>query len=124
MKHILKTFALITLTLLGTHALFAQGMRSPQQMADMMTQRMEKAITGLSQTQKDSISAINLEFANARRALFQNSGGDMSSVRPKMMALRTEQGARFKTVLNDDQYKQYQKMQASMPNRMGGGRGN
>lgn len=58
----------------------------------------------------------------AKNQELMQSGGDMQSMRPKMMELRTQQNNDIKALLTDDQKAQFDKiMSAMMPGRRGGG---
>ena len=63
----------------------------------------------------DSIAKV---YQAKNQELMQSANGDMQSVRPKMMELRTEQANAIKALLTDEQKAAYDKLMASM----GGGR--
>jgi periplasmic protein CpxP/Spy len=125
MKTTLKIAGIALIMMATVQISFAQGRMDPSQRAQMLTQRMEQQITGLSDTQKDSIQVINNDFAKAMSDVFQNSNGDRDAMRAAMGPIRDDREKRLKAVLTDDQYKQYQDMMQNMRrNYNGGGGGN
>jgi protein CpxP len=92
------------------------GMSPERQQAqlDAMTQAV-----GLTPDQVTQVKAINADSMQKMMAL-RSSGGDPADMRPKMMAMRTEQQAKIKAILTDDQKPKYDAYLASQPR--GGGR--
>jgi hypothetical protein len=103
--------------------LHAQGRMSPEDRAKMFSQRMEQQISGLTDQQKDSIEAINLDISRAMQAAFEQNQGDRDAMRSAMQSLQQQRDERLKAVLNDDQYKQYQDMMQNMRRNFRGNNG-
>jgi protein CpxP len=78
-----------------------------------------KTAVGLTDDQVTKIKAINADAMKQQMAL-RDSGGDPADVRPKMMAIRTDQQTKIKALLTDDQKPKYDAFLASQPR--GGGR--
>jgi Spy/CpxP family protein refolding chaperone len=81
---------------------------------------IDKAV-GLTDEQKPKVKAI-IEADQKKMMDLRNSGGDMQTLRPKMMEIRTQENADIKALLTDDQKTKYDAYVASMP--QGRGRGN
>jgi Spy/CpxP family protein refolding chaperone len=81
---------------------------------------IDKAV-GLTDEQKPKVKAI-IEADQKKMMDLRNSGGDMETIRPKMMEIRTQENTDIKALLTDDQKTKYDAYVASMP--MGRGRGN
>ena len=82
---------------------------------------IDKAV-GLTDDQKPKVKAI-IEADMKKMADLRNSGGDMETIRPKMMEIRTQENADIKALLTDDQKTKYDAYLASMPRRGGPGGG-
>ncbi len=80
---------------------------------------MTKAV-GLTPDQVTKVKAINEDSMKQQMAL-RSSGGDPQEMRPKMMAIRTDQQTKIKALLTDEQKPKYDAYLASMPQRGGGG---
>ncbi len=85
-----------------------------QAQLDALTQAV-----GLTPDQVTQVKAIN-DDAMKKQADLRASGGDPADLRPKMMAIRTDQQAKIKALLTDDQKPKYDAYVASQPR---GGRG-
>jgi len=94
------------------------GMSPEAQQAQL--DAMTKAV-GLTDDQVAKVKAINAESMKKMTAL-RDSGGDPQDMRPKMMEIRTDQQAKIKALLTDDQKPKYDAFIASQ-RPMGGGRG-
>ncbi|MCL6524270.1 MAG: hypothetical protein K6T34_06375 [Thermoflavifilum sp.] len=105
--------AIVTLGLWGMQS-HAQGRMSPEERAKSFSQRMEQQISGLTDQQKDSIEAINLDISKAMQAAFEQNQGDREAMRSAMQSLQQQRDERLRAILNDDQYKQYQDMMQNM----------
>ena len=81
---------------------------------------IDKAV-GLTDEQKPKVKAI-IEADQKKMMDLRNSGGDMETIRPKMMEIRTQENTDIKALRTDDQKTKYDAYVASMP--MGRGRGN
>jgi Spy/CpxP family protein refolding chaperone len=133
-KHPIRTFACrigalaLCLAALSSAPTLAQyggggggrgGMMSPEaqqkQLDDM------KAAVGLTDDQVAKIKVINADSMKKMMAL-RDSGGDPADMRPKMMAIRTDQQTSIKALLSDDQKPKYDAFIASQ-RRPGGGPG-
>jgi len=112
--------ALCTAALCST-PLLAQGGGGMMRMTpDERVAAIDKAV-GLTDEQKPKVKAI-IEADMKKMMDLRNSGGDMETIRPKMMEIRTQENADIKALLTDDQKTKYDAYLASMP--MGRGRGN
>lgn len=101
--------------------MFAQGGGGGMRMTpDERVAAIDKAVS-LTDEQKPKVKAI-IEADQKRMMDLRNSGGDMQTMRPKMMEIRTQENTDIKALLTDDQKTKYDAYVASMP--MGRGRGN
>jgi predicted lipoprotein len=129
-----KFLLMVGIALTSAVCAFAQGnfsQSTPQERADQTTATMQKQITGLSSDQVNQIKTINLANAQKMDSMFQaNQGGDRSAMRQQFQAMRSSTDSTLKTVLNDDQFKQWQDYQTKMRSQRqqrsnnGGGGGN
>jgi hypothetical protein len=74
---------------------------------------LTKAV-GLTPDQVTQVKAINADSMQKMMDL-RNSGGDPADMRPKMMAIRTDQQTKIKALLTDDQKPKYDAFLASQP---------
>lgn len=82
-------------------------MRSPEQRAQMLTDRLDKKLN-LSEDQKKSVYDINLNTAQKMNDAMQNHD------RGAMRSIKQERDDAMQKVLTADQYKQYQEMETAM----------
>jgi protein CpxP len=115
----LGAVALCTAALCSTPML-AQGGGGMRMTPDERVAAIDKAV-GLTDDQKPKVKAI-IEADQKKMMDLRNSGGDMETMRPKMMEIRTQENTDIKALLTDDQKTKYDAYVASMP--MGRGRGN
>ncbi len=109
--------------LLFTTQGFAQGMRSPEDRAKMMTDRMKTSLS-LDETQTKSVYDINLKYAKKNEEIFKGDG-DRAAKMKEIGDLQNAKDKEIKAVLTDKQYADYQKMVQDMKSRQrGGDRGN
>jgi hypothetical protein len=100
------------------HAQQGGGMNPERQQAQL--DELTKAV-GLTPDQVTQVKAINADAMQKQMDL-RKSGGDPADMRPKMMAIRTDQQAKIKALLTDDQKPKYDAYLASQPQgRRGGG---
>ena len=111
---------------LSTMPMLAQGGGGGQR-GGMMSPEAQKAqmdamttAVGLTPDQVTKITAINADAMKQTQAL-RDAGGDPADMRPKMMAIRTDQQAKIKALLTDDQKPKYDAFLASQ-RPAGGGR--
>jgi Spy/CpxP family protein refolding chaperone len=97
-----------------------RGMMSPEAQQAQLDS-MTKAV-GLTPDQVSKIKDINAD-AMKKMMDIRSSGEDMSTARPKMMAVRTDQQDKIKALLTDDQKPKYDTWLASQPRRGPGGPG-
>jgi periplasmic protein CpxP/Spy len=97
------------------------GGRGMQMTPDMQVANLDKAVT-LTDDQKPKALAIFTADAK-KMADLRASGGDPADMRPKMMAMRTDEQTQIKALLTDDQKTKYAAYLASMPQGRGGGGG-
>ena len=101
--------------------ILAQGGGGGMRMSpDDRVAAIDKAVS-LTDEQKPKVKAI-IEADQKKMMDLRNSGGDMQTLRPKMMEIRTQENADIKALLTDDQKTKYDAYVASMP--QGRGRGN
>ena len=96
-----------------------RGMTPEAQQAQL--DALTKAV-GLTDDQVTKVKAINADAMKKQQDLM-SSGGDPADMRPKMMAIRTDQQAKIKALLTDDQKPKYDAYLASMPRGRGPGGG-
>jgi protein CpxP len=107
--------------LLCSVPMLAQGggggrMTPEQQLASLTT------ALNLTPAQQAKIKPI-LADSQKKMADLRASGGDPSTMRPQMMAIRTDQQTKIKAVLSADQKPKYDAMLAAQQNRGPGGGG-
>jgi periplasmic protein CpxP/Spy len=93
------------------------GRQTPEQQLATLTTTLN-----LTPDQTPKVKAI-LDDSAKQMTDLRNSGGDMTTMRPKMMAIRTDQQTKIKALLTDDQKTKYDAMIAAQAARMGGGGG-
>ncbi len=101
------------------HAQQGGGMNPERQQAQL--DALTKAV-GLTPDQVTQVKAINADSMQKMMDL-RSSGADPADMRPKMMAIRTDQQAKIKALLTDDQKPKYDAYLASQPQGRGGGGG-
>lgn len=78
----------------------------------------------LNDQQVDSLKAIDQEFFTKMRDVREKNGNDREKNREEMRSLMDKRGERVKTVLTDEQYTKYQKIESERrqrgPGRQGG----
>jgi Spy/CpxP family protein refolding chaperone len=95
-----------------------RGMQmSPQSQLDAMSTQLS-----LTDDQKPKVLAV-LEDSNKKMTDLRSSGGDPQEMRPKMMAIRTDQQDKIKALLTDEQKTKYDAMIQAQQQRMRGGQG-
>ncbi len=101
------------------HAQQGGGMSPERQQAQL--DALTTAV-GLTPDQVTQVKAINADSMKKMMDL-RDAGGDPADMRPKMMAIRTDQQAKIKALLTDDQKPKYDAFLASQPRggRPGGG---
>lgn len=93
---------------------------SPEQRAQMQTQRYEtlKKDLNLTDKQLDDIKKIETEYQTKQQSLREQfgQGGDREKMREEQTKLNNERNAKVKPLLSADQYTKYE----SQANQMGG----
>jgi protein CpxP len=93
-----------------------------QMTPEQQTAALDKAVT-LTPDQKTQVMALYTADAK-KMADLRASGADPADMRPKMMAMRTDEQTAIKAMLTDEQKPKYDAMLAAMPQgRRGGGGG-
>jgi hypothetical protein len=123
MKHVLKTAALLLLSVLSVNTVFAQRNFDPQRMADRQTKMINEHISSLTGQQKTQVKELNEQYSKSMSDLWSNNSGDRQAMREKMQAMRKDRNEKLKAIFNEAQYKQYQQMEDSMRQNRGRGRG-
>jgi protein CpxP len=121
----LAAFALLAVPAAGTlHAQDAQGPPAGARRQQMSPeQQVDRLATQLSLTpdQKTKIMAIYQDNQDKMTAMRNDSSADQSTMRDKMMEMRTAQTTAVKAVLTDDQKAKYDEMMSRQRQRGGGG---
>jgi protein CpxP len=110
---------------LSATPMLAQGGGGGRGMSPEAQQAQLDAMTsavGLTPDQVTKVKAINADAMSKMMAL-REAGGDPADMRPKMMAIRTDQQTRIKALLTDDQKPKYDAYLASQPQGRGGRQG-
>ncbi|KAB1068861.1 hypothetical protein F6U93_05500 [Tamlana haliotis] len=101
---------------------------TPEQIATLKTKKMTLALD-LTASQQSEIQAINLEKANKRKAKMEERKANKDKEKPKMTSearynmqiamldAQIAEKAKFRNILNEDQYKKFEKMQMKMKKR-------
>jgi hypothetical protein len=94
---------------------FSQRMMrmTPQQRVDSLAVQLS-----LSAEQKAKVLDVFKASDSTRQAAFQEHQGDRDAMRAAMDSIRTSTDAKMKTILTEDQYTKYEKIQADMMSRM------
>lgn len=124
----MKTFLSVVMTLIVVSSLnlaLAQpgGGRGgpnmdPTEMATRQTERMTTALD-LNEEQAASIQEINLTYANIMMEAREKRTGDREEMRATMEGIRTDKDAEIKTVLTEEQYATFVKLQAEQREKRG-----
>lgn len=93
---------------------------NPQNMAQKMTAAVKQNVTGITPDQETKILAIETDFAKGMIDARNNAGDDHDAMRTKMKPLKEARDTKMKAILTDDQYAQYQKVEAAKAGRRGG----
>jgi len=115
----LGAVALCSAALCSTPMLAQGGGGMMRMTPDERVAAIDKAV-GLTDEQKPKVKAI-IEADVKKMMDLRNSGGDMQTMRPKMMEIREQENTQIKALLTDDQKTKYDAYVASMPRRGGGG---
>ena len=89
------------------------GQMDPATMAQKMTDRVKQNVNAITPGQESQILAAEQDFATGMQTARNNSNGDHDAMHSQMQTLKSTRDAKIKTILRDDQYAQYQKMEAS-----------
>lgn len=120
--------AILGMALCASNSLLAQGggrgdTTAMKKRQEEMLQQV-KADLKLTDTQADSLSAIQKEFQGKMRAIFKDESVSREDKRTKMEPLNEERNKRLQAAFGDDLFKKYQAwMQEHRPQRGGGGGG-
>jgi Spy/CpxP family protein refolding chaperone len=116
---LLVLFAVSSLSLLMAQPRGGGGGFNPEEMIAREKEYLFKNITDLTDDQKMIIEGIYEEFGVSLKEVREEArkNQDFQSARPKMQALRTEKDELMKDVLNVEQFKLYEKMQANQRER-------
>lgn len=103
----------------------AQMRMDPQRMAGRQTQLITQHISGLSDSQKIQVAAIDTHFAQSMREAFQNAQGDRSAMRQAMQGVLQQREKSFQQLFTARQLAQYKQLMDSLRqgrmDRMGSG---
>ena len=105
MKKLILTTVLIVASVTIATAQQRQT-RSIEERAKMQDEFMEKQV-GLTDDQRVTIQAINLEFAKQLDEERQKNRGDRDAMRAKMREIDAARDAKYKEVLTEDQFNKY-----------------
>ncbi|MGA9117726.1 MAG: hypothetical protein WB699_00040 [Bacteroidota bacterium] len=119
MKQNVRRFAtLLGVVLISISVGCAQGMMrrmSVEARVDTLAKQLS-----LTDAQKAKVLDVFKGADAFRQKAFEDHQGDRDAIRAAMDSSRTETSAKMKTILTDDQYSQFQKIQAQMPMRRRG----
>jgi len=120
MKKVLAAVMTLFVGLLWSTTLNAQmQMPSAEEMAKRETDQMKTELK-LNADQLTKVEAINLKYAKLMSEMFsQGPGGDFAEMQKKMQENQTKKRTELEKVLNADQLKRYDEMQAERANRQG-----
>ncbi len=106
--------------LMGFHADAQRrgGPPSAEDMAAKQTEDMTEKL-GLSEDQAVKVETINLAYAKKMQEAQEENAGNRSAMKEIMTAIQGEKAAEMKTVLTEDQYNTFEKMEAEQANRKG-----
>ncbi len=105
----------LSLFLLLAAGSLAQPMRmSPEQRTDSLAVRLN-----LTKEQKPKVLEVFKSMDEARRKAFDDAQGDRDAMRAAMQSVREDGDKKLKTILTEEQYQKYQKMQEEMRARRG-----
>jgi len=97
-----------------------RGQMSPERLAQYYEQ-MKKDLS-LTDKQLDDIKKIEADYRTKMTSAREKAGDDREKMREEMTKLRTEQNAKVKPLLKEDQYTKYVEMQTrNRPGGQGGG---
>lgn len=92
----------------------AQQRMDPEAMVKKENELIFAEIEGLTDKQKEKVTKINEDFADAVRDLIDNRTGDRQEMREKMKALRQEKEKSMQEVLTGVQFEKYKTLMADM----------
>jgi len=116
MKKLILTTVLIVASVTIATAQQRQT-RSIEERAKMQDEFMETQV-GLTDDQKSTIQAINLEFAKQLDEERQKNRGDRDAMRTKMREIDTARDAKYKEVLTEEQFNKYLEEKAKRENEL------
>lgn len=93
---------------------------TPEQRAQLQTTLMKTKLS-LDSAQVTKVQAINLKSAQKLDPILKSDGRKLKMMR-EVMSIQKEKDADLKTVLTDEQYKQYEKMKDELKQRLMDGR--
>jgi polyhydroxyalkanoate synthesis regulator phasin len=111
-----KIAFLMIASLFSVAAIQAQMPMDPKEMAQQMTDRMVEQYS-LKADQSKKLLEANTEFATKMSEAFGQGQPDMAA----FQKVQEEHTAKLKTILTEEQFKAYEKEQAEMRARFGGG---
>lgn len=92
-------------------------MKTPEEMAKSQVENLKEKLT-LNQTQQDSIYKYVLQANIERQSLMQNTDGDRTAAREKMMVLRKTNAEKIKSFLSDEQKVKYNALEEKRSMRL------
>ncbi len=98
------------------------GQRDPNERAKRSTEQMTERLS-LTEDQTKKVEAINQEAADKVTEVFASASGDREAMRAVMMDINKEKDKKLKAVLNEDQWKEYEKMVEEQRQRRSEGNG-
>ena len=117
-----KVCVLTAVLLLGSASLFAQNDDNNRQQRPDPSKMIEQMVKDLKLTDQQAVDFKKAqdEFMTKMKAERDAAGDDRSAMREKMQTLRKEMHEKVKTILTEDQYKQY--LEKTQRGPRGGGR--
>ncbi len=117
----MKKVLLVGAFVLGVSAVsFAQGggmRRTPEQQVE----QLKTSIAGITDAQSAKILDVYKAQGKSRDSLMTALGDDRGAMREKMAPITASVTAKLKSILTPEQFTAYEKQQAEMRSRMGGG---
>ncbi|RKD92044.1 hypothetical protein [Mangrovibacterium diazotrophicum] len=111
MKKLVLTLAVVIGLIINCSAQQENGQRTPEERAAAQTEWMKENMA-LTTEQLSTVEALNLEYANKMEEV-RAIDGNLAKLK-KARSITDEKDAKLKTVLNKEQFQQYEEMKKEM----------
>jgi len=111
MKKLVLTLAVVIGLIINCSAQQENGQRTPEERAAAQTEWMKENMA-LTAEQLSTVEALNLEYANKMEEV-RAIDGNLAKLK-KARSITDEKDAKLKTVLNKEQFQQYEEMKKEM----------